>query len=101
MSRRAVRNRQAVTFRGRVRTLPAAGGGKLVELQVRLSHRWETFRTTRTDADRSLVDPLPVQARLPRRADASASARACRREAGYPFDPGSSRRVRVRVTGHR
>ena len=68
VSRRAVRNQQAVIFSGRVRTLPLPAAGKLVELQVRLSQRWETFRTTRTDADGTLVDPLSLQARLPRRA---------------------------------
>ena len=43
-------NGQAVTFTGRLRTLPAPASGKLVELQVRLSGRWQTFRTVRTDA---------------------------------------------------
>jgi hypothetical protein len=47
---RNVLNGQAVTFGGRVRTLPVPAGGKLVELQVRLSGRWQTFRTARTDA---------------------------------------------------
>ena len=100
VSRRAVRNQQAVTFLGRVRTLPLPATGKLVELQVRLSHRWETFRTTRTDATGRWsiryrfkrayrgVQRFRFRAHLPR-------------EAGYPFDPGSSHRVRVRVTGHR
>ena len=50
VSRRRVLNGQAVTFSGRVRTLPVPAGGKLVELQVRLSGRWQTFRTVRTDA---------------------------------------------------
>ena len=50
VSRRRVLNGQAVTFSGRLRTLPVPAGGKLVELQVRLSGRWQTFRTTRTDA---------------------------------------------------
>ncbi len=36
---------------GRVRSLPTPPAGKLVELQVVLSGRWQTFRTTTTDAD--------------------------------------------------
>ena len=42
-------NGEAVKFTGRLKTTPAPPGGKLVELQARLSDHWQTFRTTRTD----------------------------------------------------
>ena len=97
VSPRRVLNGQAVRFSGRVLTLPAAAGGKLVELQVRLSGGWQTFRTTRTDPSgrwavryrftrtRGLQRFL-FRARLPA-------------EGGYPFETGASRSVSVRVRG--
>ncbi|MDP9143629.1 MAG: hypothetical protein M3N43_02860, partial [Actinomycetota bacterium] len=48
---RSLRNGRAVRFSGRLLSLPAPAAGKLVELQVVLSGRWQTFRTTRTNAD--------------------------------------------------
>jgi hypothetical protein len=97
VGRRRVLNGQAATFTGRVRTLPAPAGGKLVELQVRLSGRWQTFRTTRTNAaglwairyrfKRTRgVQRFRFRARLPR-------------EANYPFAVGGSRSLTVRVWG--
>jgi hypothetical protein len=97
VSRRRVLNGQAVTFGGRVKSLPTPPGGKLVELQVRLSRRWQTFRTTRTDdAGRWSIryrfkrtrgiQHFRFRARLPR-------------EAAYPFQAGSSRSLTVRVRG--
>jgi hypothetical protein len=94
---RRVVNGQTVTFAGRVRSLPIPAGGKLVELQVVLSGRWQTFRTVRTDASgawqiayrfrRSCgVLRYRFRARLPA-------------EAGYPFEPGHTRAVAVRVRG--
>ena len=50
VDRRRVLNGQAVRFSGKVRSVPFLQSGKLVELQVRLSDRWQTFRTRRTDA---------------------------------------------------
>jgi 5-hydroxyisourate hydrolase-like protein (transthyretin family) len=51
VDRNRVLNGQAVNFSGRLQTRPAPAGGKLVELQVRLSDRWQTFRTSRTDEE--------------------------------------------------
>ena len=48
VNRRRLLNGQAVRFAGRVRSLPTPPAGKLVELQVVLSGRWQTFRTTTT-----------------------------------------------------
>jgi hypothetical protein len=97
VNRRHLRNRQAVTFTGALKTVPAPPGGKLVELQVRLPHRWETFRTIRTDpaghwsARYRFTRTYGVQryrfrARLPE-------------EAAYPFALGGSRPVLVVVRG--
>jgi hypothetical protein len=94
---RRVLNGQAVTFSGRVRSLPVPSGGKLVELQVVLSGRWQTFRTVRTDSSgawrvryrfRRSCGQLRYRfrARLPA-------------EAGYPFEPGHTRAVGVLVRG--
>ncbi len=96
-SRRRVLNGQSVMFTGRVRSRPVPTGGKLIQLEVLLSGRWQTFRTARTDqsgrwalsyrfARTRGVRWYRFRARLPR-------------EAGYPFGAGGSRPVRVRVTG--
>ena len=49
VNRRRLRNGQTVIFSGPVRTLPTPPGGKLVEMQVKLPGRWETFQTVRSD----------------------------------------------------
>jgi hypothetical protein len=96
VSRRRVRNGGRVVFRGRLRS-PAAG--KLMELQVKLSGRYQTFLTTRTGPDgrwaatyrfrRSCgVTGFRFRARIPR-------------EASYPFETGRSRSRAVRVLGPR
>lgn len=92
-----VANGKAVTFSGRVRGLPVPASGKLVEVQVRLSGHWQTFRTTRSDQAgrwtsryrfRRTVGVLyyRFRVRLPR-------------EAGYPFETGYSTPLVVRVRG--
>jgi hypothetical protein len=94
---RRVLNGRAVTFVGKLRSLPAPASGKLVELQVVLSGKWQTFRTVRTNADgawrvryrfrRSCgVLRYWFRARLPA-------------EVGYPFESGHTRAVGVRVRG--
>jgi hypothetical protein len=96
---RRVTNGRAVTFVGRLRSLPAPVPGKLVELQVVLSGEWQTFRTVRTSADgawrvryrfrRSCgLLRYRFRARLPA-------------EAGYPFESGHTRAVSVLVRGAR
>ena len=96
-SRRRLRNGQAVTFAGRVRTRPVPAAGKLVELQVRFASGWSTFRTVRTDVrgrwrtryrfQRTSGDlEYRFRARLPV-------------EAGYPYEAGGSPRIAVRVRG--
>ena len=94
---RRLRNGQAVRFTGRLRSLPQPAAGKLVELQVTLSGRWQTFRTTRTSADGSWkvryrfrrscgLTRYRFRARLPG-------------ETGYPFEAGATKAVRVFVRG--
>jgi 5-hydroxyisourate hydrolase-like protein (transthyretin family) len=96
VSRSRVRNGQAVTFRGRVRGLPVPAAGKLVEIQVRFTDRWQTFRTTRSDAlgrwssryrfQRTRgVQRYRFRIRLPK-------------EAGYPFETSVSRTLVVQVS---
>jgi hypothetical protein len=97
VDRKRVLNGQTVGFSGRLGTRPVPAGGKLVELQVRLSDRWQTFRTSRTDdAGRWAigyrfkrtrgVQHFRFRARLPI-------------EASYPFVAGRSRGLTVRVRG--
>jgi hypothetical protein len=97
VSRRRLRNGQVVTFSGRVRGLPVPAAGKLVEVQVRFSDRWQTFRTTRTDATGSWssryrfqrtrgVQQYHFRIRLPE-------------EGGYPFETSVSRTLVVQVKG--
>jgi hypothetical protein len=92
-----VLNGGSVTFTGEVRGRPLPADGKLVELQVRLSHEWSTFRTIRSGADGSWSIPYAFErtcgresyrfrARLPG-------------EAGYPLEPGHSPVVTVKVRG--
>lgn len=92
-----VRNGQSVSFAGRLRALPAPALGKLVELQVVLSGRWQTFRTVRTTPGGVWRVPYRFRrscgllryrfrARLPA-------------ESGYPFESGRTRSVEVRVQG--
>jgi hypothetical protein len=97
VSRERVRNGQAIAFRGRVRGLPVPAAGKLVEIQVRFTDRWQTFRTTRSDAmgrwssryrfQRTRgVQLYRFRVRLPK-------------EAGYPFETSVSRTLAVKVSG--
>jgi hypothetical protein len=96
-NRRRLRNGRAVTFSGRVRGMPMPAAGKLVEIQVRFTDRWQTFRTTRSDAfgrwtsryrfQRTRgVQNYRFRARLPE-------------EAGFPFETSVSRTLSVQVLG--
>jgi hypothetical protein len=94
---RRLLNGQAVTFGGTLRSRPIPAAGKLVELQVVLSGRWQTFQTVRSDSRgtwkvrykfrRSCgLTRYRFRARLPA-------------EAGYPFEAGRTPAVAVRVRG--
>ncbi|HET7668196.1 MAG TPA: hypothetical protein VFK56_19450 [Mycobacterium sp.] len=97
VNKRRTVNGKSVVFRGQVQGLPLPAAGKLVELQVLLSKGWQTFRTPRTDPAGKWQQPYRFQntcgierfrfrARVPE-------------EAGYPFETGASRTVKVRVRG--
>jgi hypothetical protein len=97
VSRPRALNGQSVLFSGRVLGRPLPALGKLVELQVRLSREWSTFRTIRSTPDGRWRIPYRFQrtcglerfrfrARLPG-------------EAHYPLEPGASPQVAVRVRG--
>ena len=90
-------NGQAVTFRGRLRTLPTTEGGKLVELQVRLSGRWQTFRTVRTDAAGRWA--IPYRFKRTRGVQVYRFRAWLPHETSYPFVTGGSRSLTVRVRG--
>ncbi|MBA3867131.1 MAG: hypothetical protein H0X42_12430 [Solirubrobacterales bacterium] len=92
-----VLNGGSVTFTGRVQGRPLPAQGKLVELQVRLTHEWSTFRTIRSGPEgvwsieypfrRTCgVEHFRFRARLPG-------------EAGYPLEPGHSPTLTVTVRG--
>jgi hypothetical protein len=92
-----VLNGGSVTFSGQVQGKPLPEKGKLVELQVRLSHEWSTFRTMRSEGAGKWsieypfkrtcgIEEYRFRARLPG-------------EAGYPLEPGNSPVVTVTVSG--
>jgi hypothetical protein len=92
-----VLNGGSVTFSGEVEGRPLPADGKLVELQVRLSHEWSTFRTIRSGpgGEWSIeypfkrtcgVEEYRFRAMLPG-------------EAGFPLEPGHSPVVTVTVRG--
>jgi hypothetical protein len=97
VNRARILNGQSVVFSGRVQGRPLPITGKLIELQVRLSDEWSTFRTIRSKSDGRWrisyrfertcgVERFPFRARLPG-------------EAGYPLESGHSPVVAVRVKG--
>jgi hypothetical protein len=94
---RRLLNGQAVGFSGRLRSLPVPPAGKLVELQVVLSGRWQTFRTTLTDHD----GKWRVRYRFRRSCGLIRYRFRVRlpAEAGYTFESGRTRAVGVRVRG--
>jgi hypothetical protein len=94
--RRVVNGRQ-VTFSGDVRSTPTPPDGKLIELQVVLSGRWQTFKTVQSGPDGRWATRYRFRrscgllryrfrARLPE-------------ESGYPFEAGQTRRIGVQVRG--
>jgi 5-hydroxyisourate hydrolase-like protein (transthyretin family) len=97
VSRRRVLNGQTVRFSGSVRAQPLPPGGKLVALQVRLSGRWQTFRTTRTDSAGRWS--IPYRFKRTRGVQRYRFRLGLPPEAGYPFAAGASRSLVVRVRG--
>jgi hypothetical protein len=97
VNKRRTVNGGSIVFSGRVPGRPLPSAGKLVEIQVRLSKGWQTFRTLRTDAggvwrqryrfqNTCGLARFRFRARVPE-------------EANHPFETGASRTVTVRVRG--
>lgn len=92
-----VLNGHSVAFSGRVKGRPLPEAGKLLELQVRFTSGWQTFRTVRTKADGTwsipyLFDRTCGEPEFDFRAHLAA-------EAGWPLETGNSRTLTVRVKG--
>jgi 5-hydroxyisourate hydrolase-like protein (transthyretin family) len=92
-----VLNGHSVEFSGRVRGRPLPATGKLVELQVLLSEKWQTFRTARSESDGRWsisyhfkrtcgIERFHFRLLLPE-------------EAGYSLTAGTSRDATVKVRG--
>jgi len=98
VNRPRVFNGDDVVFRGRLKGRPLPPGGKLVELQVYSRRRWRTFGTARANAATGLWAYRYRFEAIRGRVSFAFRARI-RKEATYPFDLGTSRRVRVTVRG--
>jgi hypothetical protein len=85
--RRHLLNGQVARFSGVVRSVPLPAGGKLVELQVGLSGRWQTFRTRRTDSAGRWA--IPYRFRRTTGVQRYCFRLRLRSEAGYPFATGT------------
>jgi hypothetical protein len=96
-SRHSVVNGEAVRFSGTVRGEPLPALGKLLQLQVYSRGAWLTFATPRTDSRGNWrheyrftatrgVTRYRFRVRIPR-------------EAGYPYEAGTSRQIEVKVVG--
>lgn len=97
VSRSRLLNGQSVTFSGQVVSAPIPPGGKLVQLEVRLSRRWQTFRTVRTDPAGNWS--VPYRFARTRGVAWYRFRVELPPESGYPFTVGVSKSIRVRVRG--
>ena len=92
---RRVRPGGKVRFRGRLKGRPVPKRGKLVELQAFDGGRWRTFAQPRSKPDGRYRSAYRLRRTFgPRTFRFRARVR---REAGYPYELGYSRRVSVRV----
>jgi hypothetical protein len=92
-----VKNGDPVVFSGRVKGRPLPEAGKLLELQVRFTSGWQTFRTIHAEADGTwripyLFDRTCGEAEFDFRAHLAG-------EAGWPLETGNSRTLTVWVKG--
>jgi len=92
-----VQNGDPVTFSGRVKGRPLPEAGKLLELQVRFTSGWQTFRTIHTETDGTWQIPYLFDRTC---GDQEFDFRAhLAGEAGWPLESGNSRTLTVRVKG--
>ena len=97
VDRHHVVNGEAVAFRGRLKGEPIPTTGKLLKLQAFSRGHWLTFATPRANARGRWRHSYRFTAT---RGDTRYRFRVrIPRETGYPYDPGRSRTVRVRVKG--
>jgi hypothetical protein len=91
-----VRNGQAITFRGTLLGRPIPASGKLIDMQVKVGRRWQTFATTRARGRRA---SFVYRYRFTRtRARITYRFRAlARAESAYPYATGASPTVKVQV----
>ena len=92
-----VKNGDSVVFNGRVKGRPLPAAGKLLELQVRFTSGWQTFRTVRAEPDGTwripyLFDRTCGEQKFDFRAHLAG-------EAGWPLETGNSRTLTIRVKG--
>ncbi len=98
VSRHSVVNGEGVTFRGRVLGWEHMTGSKLVQLQAYARGAWLTFATPRASA-RSGLWTLPYRFAATRGHVRYRFRVRVPKEASFPFDTGTSRRISVRVNG--
>lgn len=92
-----VQNGDSVAFSGRVKGRPLPEAGKLLELQVRFTSGWQTFRTIHTETDGTWQIPYLFDRTC---GDQEFDFRAhLAGEAGWPLETGNSRTLTVRVKG--
>lgn len=97
VNRRRLVNGQSVRFRGRLPGKPIPAGGKLVALQARVGREWRTFATPRANARGAFRHRYRFTATTGLRRYAFRALVA--REAAYPYETGTSRKVYVIVRG--
>jgi hypothetical protein len=96
-SRRRLLNGQSVQFRGRLLGKPIPAGGKVVMLQARVGREWRTFATPRAGASGAFKHRYRFTATTGRRRYVFRAL--VTREAAYPYETGTSRKVAVIVRG--
>jgi hypothetical protein len=94
-SKKTLRNGQTVRFTGTVAGAPK-NVRKVVELQVKQGKRWMTFRSTRLRNGKFQDRYRFTRTRGVKTYVFRARVRA---EAGFPFETGHSRQVKVKVRG--
>jgi len=90
-----LRGLRSTLIRGRLKGLPVPGRGKLVELQAFDGGKWRTFAQPRSRKSGRYKAVYRLRRTFgPRTFTFRARVR---REGGYPYELGYSRKVRVRV----
>ena len=97
--RRRLRNGQAVVFKGALLGRPIPLAGKLVALQAKVGRRWRTFATPRAKRDGTFRHRYRFTSTTGVRRYAFRAL--VTREAAYPYERGTSKTVRVVVSGGR